>query len=318
MNFLFRVQPTPSFSHTSSLLRSIMESVSAGCCSDHGRGALDLDRFCHGLSAGDLGISLLLCERLEKLHAGCLVIECAGLHPWVISDGIDLRSGVALIGEKLEDQVLELLAQSAAVHLLEVGVGLPLEDQVVEVFFLAGLFEWENALHNDEKDDSDREHVDVSALVLLALLDLGCHVGHSATVGLESVDVLVAGEAEVGQLEVQVVIDENVLEFQVAVHDPPRVNVLNGVEHLVKEESACIFAHSAHGLAEVEEKAALDELHDDVDKVLNDAARWLDYLTSIAILVHLNDSLVLQILQDSDLVVHRKNGVLVASQELFL
>lgn len=43
------------------------------------------------------------------------------------------------------------------------------------------------------------------------------------------------------------------------------MHVFDWVEHLVKEESTCIFSHLAHGLAEVEEKATLDELHDDVD-----------------------------------------------------
>merc|ERR1739844_532460 len=101
----------------------------------------------------------------------------------------------AVVAEELEDEVLEVSAEAGAVHLLEVGVGLSLEDQVVEVFFLAGLLEWEDALDNDDEDDSDGEHVHISALVLLALLDLGSHVGHGAAVGVESVDVLVAGEA---------------------------------------------------------------------------------------------------------------------------
>ena len=225
----------------------------------------------------------------------------------MVSDGINLGSRVAVIGEELKDQVLEFLAETATIHFLEVGVRLPLQDQIVEVLLFAGLLEGENALNDDEKDDSNGEHVDICAFVLLALLDFGSHVCHGATVGLESIDVLVASEAEVGQLEVQIVVDENVLEFEVAMHDSTSVNVLDGIEHLVKEESACIFAHCAHSLAQVEEKTALDELHDNVNKVLNDAARWLHNLASVAIFVHLYDSLVLQILQDGDLVVNRKN-----------
>ena len=119
----------------------------------------------------------------------------------------------------MQDEVLEVLAETGAVDLLEVGVGLALEDQVVEVFLLAGLLEWEDALDDDEEDDSDAEHVHIGALVLLSLLDFRCHVGHGAAVRLQSVDVLVAGEAEVSQLEVEVVVDEDVLEFQVPVDD---------------------------------------------------------------------------------------------------
>ncbi len=86
----------------------------------------------------------------------------------------------------------------------------------------------------------------------------------------------------------------------------------------MKEESSCVFAHGTHGLAQVEEKATLDKLHDNVDKVLNDTARWLDNLTGVAILVHANDASVLHILEDGDLVMHRKDGVVIASEELFL
>ena len=67
---------------------------------------------------------------------------------------------------------------------------------------LNGNTKWENALDNDEENDSDAEHVNVLSLVLLALLDLGGHVGHRAAVRLKGIDVLVAGEAEVGDLEV--------------------------------------------------------------------------------------------------------------------
>ena len=110
---------------------------------------------------------------------------------------------------------------------MEVGVGLTLEKQVVEIFFLAGFFEGENALHNNEEDDSDGEHVDILTLVLLAFLDLGCHVGHGSAVGLKSINVLVASESEVGKFQVEVVIDKDVLELQVSVHNFAAVHVLD-------------------------------------------------------------------------------------------
>ena len=42
--------------------------------------------------------------------------------------------------------------------------------------------EGEDALHYDEENDSYGEHVDLSAIVRLALLDFGCHVGLGAAV----------------------------------------------------------------------------------------------------------------------------------------
>ena len=181
---------------------------------------------------------------------------------------------------------------------------LVLQEQAVEVFFLAGFFEWENALDDDEEDDSDGEHVDVLALVSLALLDLGGHVGHRAAVRAELVDVLVAGEAEVGDFQVEVVVDEDVFELEVAVDNPATVHVLERVQHLVQEEPTRVLSHGSHGLAEVEKEAALDELHDDVDEVFDDAAAGLDDLAGVAVLVHVDDSRMLQVLQNGDFVVH--------------
>jgi len=77
------------------------------------------------------------------------------LHPGVGSDLLDVGSEVAVVAEELEDEVLEVGAEASAVHLLEVGVVLVLEQQVVEVFLLAGLLEGEDALDNDEQNDAN-------------------------------------------------------------------------------------------------------------------------------------------------------------------
>jgi len=71
------------------------------------------------------------------------------------SDLFDVGAKVAVIAEELEDEVLEFITQTSAVDLLEVSVVLVREKQVVEVFLLAGLLEWEDALHDNEKDDAD-------------------------------------------------------------------------------------------------------------------------------------------------------------------
>ena len=86
----------------------------------------------------------------------------------------------------------------------------------------------------------------------------------------------------------------------------------------MEEESACIFAHGAHCLAKVEEESALHKLHDDEDEVFNDAARWFIDLTGVAILVHIDDSLVLKVLQNGDFVVNRNDRVLITAEEFFL
>ena len=86
----------------------------------------------------------------------------------------------------------------------------------------------------------------------------------------------------------------------------------------MKEKSACVLAHCSHGLAEVKEESALDEFHHDVDEVVNDASGRLNDLSSITILVHVDDSLVLKVLQNCDLVVNRNDRIVVTAEEFFL
>ena len=121
--------------------------------SDHGGTSLDLDRL-GGWLGSSLGLGFL-CEFLEQLCASGLHVEGGRLHPGVVSDRLDVGALVTLVGEEAQDQVLEVVAEASAVHLLEVGVRLALEEQVVEVFLLASLLEGEDALHDDEQDNSN-------------------------------------------------------------------------------------------------------------------------------------------------------------------
>ena len=175
-----------------------MEGAGAGCSDHRGCLPLHLHRLGGGLLACCRLLLLLGGESLEELDAGVLEVESLGLHPGVGADLLNGGSLVALIAEEFENEVLEVLTKSLSVHLLEVDISLALEEQVVEVFLLSCLLEWEDALDNDEEDDSNAEHVDVLALVLLALLDFGGHVGHRASITGQSVDVLVGRKAEVG------------------------------------------------------------------------------------------------------------------------
>lgn len=170
----------------------------SGACrhSVHGGRSPNLDRLAGWLCL--LASCLLRGERLEEAVTRGLEIECVRVHPGVSADLLDCGPLFSVVAEEAEDQVLEVVAEVGSIHLLEVGVNLAVEKEFVEVFFFASLFKGEDALDNDEEDDSDGEHVDFGALVLLALLDLGSHVGHGAAVRLESIDVLVTGEAEVG------------------------------------------------------------------------------------------------------------------------
>merc|ERR1711907_298952 len=104
----------------------------------------------------------------------------------------------------------------------------------------------------------------MTAVVLLALLDLGSHVGHGAAVGLQLVDLLERPEAEISNLQVQVLVDQDVFELQIAVDDRLALEIVECVKHLTEEETASVLAHAAECLAEVEEQTAGDVLEHDV------------------------------------------------------
>ena len=57
-------------------------------------------------------------------------------------------------------------------------------------------------------------------------------------------------------------------------YDILALHVAKNVEHLVKEESASVFAHSSASLAKVKEKTTWNVLEEDVDEVLDLSARW--------------------------------------------
>jgi len=162
------------------------------------------------------------------LCADCLLVEAGLVEPGVCLELVDSVAVAAVVAEELEDHVLEVSAEALAIDLLEVGFDLTGQEQVVEVLLFARLLEWEDALYDNEDDDTDREEIYLGAIVGLALLDLRCHVGHGASVALELVNAFVASKAEVGNLEVELIVYENVLELQVTVHTSEVVHVVEG------------------------------------------------------------------------------------------
>lgn len=260
--------------------------------------------------AGDLdslgwwaGVHLLWClggKLVHEVGAGGLHVETTLVEPWVLSDLADGWALGGVVGEQGQNEVLELVGEAGSVGLLEVEVDLASAEQVVEVFLGSSLLEGEDTLHDDEQNHGEGEHVDLSAVVLLSFLDFWCHVGEGAAVALEAVDVLVASEAEIGELEVKALVNEDILELEVTVHNSVAVHVLHGVEHLVSEEATGVLSHGSHVLAHVEEQAALDEFHDEVDHVVDDAAAWLLNDALVAVLGEADDTGVLQASEDLD------------------
>ena len=123
-----------------------------------------------------------------------------------------------------------------------------IHEQSVKVFLPAGLFKWEDALHDNKEDDTQGEQVNLSPLVGFALLDLRRHICHRASIRFQCVNALVTGEAKVSHFEIELLVDQNVFQFHVTMHHAFIVHVFKGVKKLSEEESACVFAHRSHCL----------------------------------------------------------------------
>ena len=85
-----------------------------------------------------------------------------------------------------------------------------------------------------------------------------------------------------------------------------------------KEEPSCVFSHGAHILADVEQETTLYELHDDVDEVADDSTAGLVDRALITVVGHTDDAAVVEVLQNCDFILDRKDAVLVSVKELFL
>ena len=181
----------------------------------------------------------------------------------------------AVILEDGKDQILEIVGQILTADFLPVLVELLRVYQIVEVLISFGFLEREDALDNDEQDDAHAEDVNLATIIRLSFLDLGSHVRHGAAVGRQLGDLFEGRKAEVSDLEVEVLVDEDVLQLEVAVHDRLRLEVLEGIKHLAEEVAAAVLAHAAQRLTQVEEQTARNVLELDVDEVLDLATRGL-------------------------------------------
>ena len=253
------------------------------------------------LFAGLLRIIILLLLRRVGGGAGGV---CCFEHPGVCPDLLSCRSLAAVVAEDAQDEVLERRRQVVTVNLREVRVQTPTENQAVEVLFLPSLLEGEDTLHYDEQDDTQAENVHLASVVGFAFLDFGRHVCHGPPVRLQRIDGLVAREAEICDFQVELRVDQNVLQFEVAVHHSHLVHVVDGVEQLRDKEAASVLPHRTHRLTEVKEEPTGDILHGDVDKVADAAARRFDDLAAVAEALHGHDVHVVHVLEDCDLIVH--------------
>ncbi|PLN78809.1 hypothetical protein BDW42DRAFT_174170 [Aspergillus taichungensis] len=128
------------------------------------------------------------------------------------------------------------------------------------------VIEGQTADQQHVEDDTATPDVDLGPGVELAGDDLGGGVVGAAAAGLEEVAVgHDVAEAEIGDLDVFLAVDEEVLGLEVAVDDLVAMAVLHGADDLL-EELAGLGVVAAAPLDEVVEQLALGVLedHDDV------------------------------------------------------
>lgn len=128
------------------------------------------------------------------------------LYPWVVLELINSWPLTSIVAEHFQDEVLEFGGEVLASDLLPVGLELVVQNEIVEVLILLGLLEGEDTLDDDEKDDTSREDIDLSAIVLLSLLDFWSHVGHGSPVGFQLVDFLICSEAKICDFKIELVV----------------------------------------------------------------------------------------------------------------
>ena len=89
----------------------------------------------------------------------------------------------------------------------EEGPGVTLPQQAVEVIVCCGSLEGELSHDDRINDDSEREYVDLSAIVHFALMNFRSHVRMSAGGTSQTSDVTLAGQSEVEKLDIELVVD---------------------------------------------------------------------------------------------------------------
>ncbi|KAJ6804142.1 putative CBL-interacting protein kinase 6 [Iris pallida] len=138
-------------------------------------------------------------------------------------------------------------------------VGLPVHGQDVVVL------EREEAGEEHVEDDAAGPEVGLPAVVALPRDDLRRDVRRGPARGAQEVGAGEGAEAEVGDLEVAAVVEEEVLRLEVAVVDAAGVAEGDGGEELAEVAAGGVLAEAAVAGDAGEELAAADELHGEVD-----------------------------------------------------
>ena len=108
-----------------------------------------------------------------------------------------------------------------------VGIHVARLDVLVQLVGGFGLQEWELTCYNREQDHASGEDVSMLALVGLFFQDLGSCVHLSTFEVVEVINVFVGSIAKVCELEVKILINQNILQLQVTMHDSTLMQIFD-------------------------------------------------------------------------------------------
>jgi len=181
--------------------------------------------------------------------------------------------------------------------------------EVVELIAELGFAEREVTHYDGKQDYSQGKYVRLPSIVFFGFADFWCHITLRPPESIKLINIPIRCEAEVGQLQVHALVQQDVLEFDVAVDDVFGVHVFKLLDQLICKIEANVLAHAAIFLADIEKEWALNVLHDNIDLVMNHLVIAADNAI-VAILVHLDDALVRHLAEDVDFFTDIVNCVL--------
>ena len=215
---------------------------------------------------------VLLVARHELLAHLLGVGKLASLQPWVSDDVGDGESLVRVEVEHGGDQILELLVEEAfglavrmgGPELLASVRGNQLVVRVLQVCHVEGRV----SRVQDEQYDTESEQIYDLTLVWLFGVDLRCHESKRAdnapvhSVASSALDW--ASEAEVDDLDVVELVEQDILAFEITMGETLGVDVVDGLDQLLGVVAHDALLERARVRHVVEELATVDQLADDV------------------------------------------------------
>ena len=100
-----------------------------------------------------------------------------------------------------------------------IGIAVARLQEMIELIVHFSFTEGEVANDDGKENDSEGENISLPSVIFFRLPNLWCHVALGTSKGIKSVNVLISSEAKVGELQVHIVVEQNVLQLDIAVHD---------------------------------------------------------------------------------------------------